>query len=83
MLSASLNKTFPSFRFQLETGYLKHVFNVFERLSYAFGDQESDWDVLWSHDYPFMTHSKQLTVLKSHQKVSSKCIERTLKKNAI
>ncbi|XP_041352291.1 probable tubulin polyglutamylase ttll-15 [Gigantopelta aegis] len=55
---------------KLETGYLKHVFNVFERLNYAFGDQESDWDILWSHDYPFVTLSKQLTILKPHQRVN-------------
>ncbi|XP_067680805.1 probable tubulin polyglutamylase ttll-15 isoform X1 [Haliotis asinina] len=55
---------------RIETGYLKHVFNVFERVGYVTGSQESDWDVLWSHDYPFIAFAKSLSNLKPHQRVN-------------
>ncbi|XP_033735324.1 probable tubulin polyglutamylase ttll-15 [Pecten maximus] len=54
----------------LGTGYLKHVFTVFDRIGYAVGDSESKWDVLWSHEYPFETLSKKLADLKPHQRVN-------------
>ncbi|XP_060062892.1 probable tubulin polyglutamylase ttll-15 [Ylistrum balloti] len=54
----------------LGTGYLKHVFAVFDRIGYAVGDSESKWDVLWSHEYPFETLSKKLADLKPHQRVN-------------
>ncbi|KAK3093406.1 hypothetical protein FSP39_015196 [Pinctada imbricata] len=54
----------------LETGYLKHVFAVFDRLGYTVGDSKSDWDVLWSHEYPFEALAKQISALKPHQKVN-------------
>lgn len=55
---------------QLETGYLKHVIETFEKLGYARvnGSEDQDWDVLWSHDYPFggiITHE-----LEPHQRVN-------------
>ncbi|KAK3611317.1 hypothetical protein CHS0354_029967 [Potamilus streckersoni] len=50
----------------LESGYLRHVFEVFSRLGYVHG--QANWDVLWAHDYPFS--AKHLTNLKSHQKVN-------------
>lgn len=52
------------------SGYLKHVFAVFDRIGYAEGDGESDWDVLWSHEYPFEIFSKKISNLKPHQKVN-------------
>lgn len=55
---------------QLEVGYMRHVFNVFERIGYRTGNSASDWDVLWSHDYPFKTMSADLGHLKPHQKVN-------------
>jgi tubulin monoglycylase TTLL15 len=55
---------------KLEAGYLKHVFNVFERIGYEIGDHSTDWDVLWSHDYPFNVLSQHLHNLKPHQKVN-------------
>ncbi|XP_033730076.1 uncharacterized protein LOC117319362 [Pecten maximus] len=55
----------------LGTGYLKHVFTVFDRIGYAVGDSESTWDVLWSHEYPFETLSKKLADLKPHQRVTT------------
>jgi len=46
------------------------VFAVFDRIGYAEGDGESDWDVLWSHEYPFEIFSKKISNLKPHQKVN-------------
>ncbi|KAL5009069.1 hypothetical protein ScPMuIL_014650 [Solemya velum] len=53
-----------------ETGYLKHVFAVFERIGYVFGEADSDWDVMWSHDYPFVKLAAYVSNLKPHQKVN-------------
>lgn len=55
---------------KLETGYLQHVFNVFERIGYETGDAESDWTVLWSHLHPFNVLSRYTSNLKPHQKVN-------------
>ena len=55
--------------FQLGSGYLKHVFTVFDRIGYMRGTPSSDWDVLWCHDYPFITLHKHLINLKPHQRV--------------
>lgn len=55
---------------KLESGYLKHVFAVFDRIGYALGNGDSDWDVLWSHEYPFESLAKKMSVLKPHQKVN-------------
>ena len=56
---------------QLETGYLKHVFAVFDRLGYVVGDGKSDWDVLWSHEYPFESLARQISSMRPHQKVGT------------
>ena len=55
--------------FQATSGYLKHVFNVFERCGYAVGNDNSNWDVLWSHEYPFVSLKTKIGKLKPHQKV--------------
>ncbi|XP_063428063.1 probable tubulin polyglutamylase ttll-15 [Mytilus trossulus] len=52
------------------SGYLKHVYAVFDRIGYAVGDAESDWDVLWSHEYPFESLSKKISIAKPHQKIN-------------
>lgn len=54
----------------VDSGYLKHVFLVLERLGYQRGTNNSNWDLLWAHDYPFRTLYSQLNNLKSHQKVN-------------
>ncbi|XP_034238966.1 probable tubulin polyglutamylase ttll-15 isoform X3 [Thrips palmi] len=51
------------------TGHLKHVFNVMRRLGYEESTVEDNWDVLWSHPYPF-TILPALKHLKPHQKVN-------------
>lgn len=55
----------------MEVGYLRHVFEIFERVGYQWtnGTVDSDWDILWSHDYPF-ANSKFFKELKSHQRVN-------------
>lgn len=42
---------------RMETGYLRHVVETFEKLGFqrVNGSEGDDWDVLWSHDYPFGT----------------------------
>ncbi|XP_052219728.1 probable tubulin polyglutamylase ttll-15 isoform X8 [Dreissena polymorpha] len=56
---------------RIETGYLNHVKIVFERLGFFVthhGDVE--WDVLWAHDYPFVTLKHALVDLQPHQRVN-------------
>lgn len=54
----------------LHTGYLRHVYEVFSRLGYVSRDGNSDWTVLWTHDYPFKTLSEHLSHLKPYQRVN-------------
>lgn len=54
----------------METGYLKHVKIVFERLGFVVTNDELDWDVMWAHEYPFITMAKIITALKPHQRVN-------------
>ncbi|XP_029650724.1 probable tubulin polyglutamylase ttll-15 isoform X2 [Octopus sinensis] len=55
---------------QLESGYLKHVFNVFESLGFATNGGENNWDVLWSHEYPFEELDHVIRRMKPGQKVN-------------
>ncbi|CAE1282372.1 TTLL15 [Acanthosepion pharaonis] len=56
---------------KVETGYLKHVFNIFKYLGYStYSQPKLNWDVLWTHDYPFLELVDDLTKLKPHQKVN-------------
>ncbi|KAJ8670438.1 hypothetical protein QAD02_001697 [Eretmocerus hayati] len=50
--------------------YLKHVFAVLDRLGFEKGTNNSDWDLLWAHDYPFRALYPSLNHLKPHQKVN-------------
>ena len=54
---------------KVNSGYLDHVFIVFERLGFTRGTNESNWDVLWAHDYPFKELKETIMNLK-HQKVN-------------
>ncbi|KAI1302332.1 Tubulin polyglutamylase TTLL6 [Halotydeus destructor] len=55
---------------KLEAGYLRHVFDVFERLGYRIvNGTEEPWDVLWAHDYPFTPAILNSQVLP-HQRVN-------------
>ncbi|KZC11297.1 Tubulin polyglutamylase TTLL6 [Dufourea novaeangliae] len=53
-----------------DTGYLKHVFAVLNRLGFQQSDNDSDWDLLWAHDYPFRVLSSNLSKLEAHQRVN-------------
>lgn len=53
-----------------DTGYLKHVLAVLERLGFNRSDNDSNWDLLWAHDYPFRTLSSTLNKLEVHQRVN-------------
>jgi tubulin monoglycylase TTLL15 len=53
-----------------DAGHLVHVNRVLKRLGFAQATNESDWDLLWAHDYPFSTIRPQMLNLKSHQKVN-------------
>lgn len=54
----------------VDGGYLRHVLVVFERLGYQRGGLDSQWDVMWAHDYPFTKLATQLAHLKPHQKIN-------------
>lgn len=53
----------------LQLGYLDHVADAFKKFNYTVGDDFSDWDVLWSYEYPFNKYYSQLASLQPHQKV--------------
>ncbi|XP_078676386.1 putative tubulin polyglutamylase ttll-15 [Branchiostoma floridae x Branchiostoma belcheri] len=57
---------------RVESGYLDHVFAVFKRTGYKRGGSESDWDVIWSHEYPFTDPVliPHLRAMKPHQKIN-------------
>ncbi|XP_012255220.2 probable tubulin polyglutamylase ttll-15 [Athalia rosae] len=54
----------------LDSGYLKHVYAVLERIGFQRGTNVSDWDLLWAHDYPFRSLYPSLNSLQPHQKVN-------------
>ena len=57
--------------FSLQEQPLIHVINVFRRVGYTQGGQLDNWDVLWSHEYPFLSLPSSLWAgLKPQQKVN-------------
>ena len=58
----------------MDSGYLKHVLNVFDRLGYVRG-AEDDFDVLWSHPYPFSIYNSTMLNLRSDQRVGRAFVE--------
>lgn len=57
---------------RVDSGYLRHVFEAFERYGYVRvnATDEDKWDVLWSHDYPFRIMKEQMMKLRPDQKVN-------------
>ena len=56
--------------YQVHSGYLNHLIDVLHRIGYTYTtDGNSDWDLLWSHNYPFTDKNTQLQELKPYQKV--------------
>lgn len=64
------HKKFWTFGKNVESGYLKHVFFVLQRLGYQEDANATDWDLLWAHDYPFRVLYSKLNNLSPHQKVN-------------
>ncbi|GLH07195.1 Uncharacterized protein GBIM_12709 [Gryllus bimaculatus] len=62
--------TYALFGKNVDSGYLRHVIAVFERLGFQRVDVSSNWDVLWAHEYPFRNMYSVLKNLKPHQKVN-------------
>ena len=67
----------PTLRFtpygkNLDSGYLKHVYAVLDRLGYerVSYNVSSDWDLMWAHDYPFKKIKPILKAMKKGQKVN-------------
>ncbi len=56
----------------LDSGYLKHVYAVLERLGYqrVSYNISSDWDVMWAHDYPFKKIKPLMKAMKKGQRVN-------------
>lgn len=67
----SISFVYKNCKIQATSGYLDHVFQIFNRLGYASGDKDSKWDVIWHHDYPFVDDEMRpiLLNLLPHQKV--------------
>ncbi|EFA07282.1 probable tubulin polyglutamylase ttll-15 [Tribolium castaneum] len=63
-------KTYWVYGKNVESGYLKHVFIILNRLGYKNDPNATDWDLLWAHDYPFRKLYPQLNHLRPHQKVN-------------
>ncbi|CAH0550539.1 unnamed protein product [Brassicogethes aeneus] len=63
-------KKFWAYGKNIDSGYLTEVFTVLDRLGYKNSPNTSDWDLLWSHDYPFRRLYQELKDLKPHQKVN-------------
>lgn len=53
-----------------DSNHLKSVFSVLDSLGFERTSNESDWDLLWAHEYPFNKLSNILHNLKSNQKVN-------------
>ena len=71
MISDNVN-TYLSFA-SADSPHMKHVRNVFRIAGYQRFDENKidNWDVLWSHDYPFGSKF-QLKELKENQLVMIK-----------
>jgi len=73
VFSQPQRKTFWAYGKNIETGYLRHVFQVLDRIGYEnLGENTSstNWDLLWAHDYPFTVLYSKLKNLQSHQRVN-------------
>lgn len=53
-----------------KNGLLKHVHLVLDRIGYEKSTNETPWNLLWSHDYPFRALYPNMHKLKPNQKVN-------------
>ena len=51
----------------IQKQHLRHVAMVLQRLGYRLHSDQ--WQIMWSHDYPFTSHRALIMNLKPHQKV--------------
>jgi hypothetical protein len=62
--------TYTGFFPQINSGYLNHLIDVLDRVGYTYTTHDDgDWELLWSHNYPFTELATQLQKLKPYQKV--------------
>uniref|UniRef100_A0A0A9XGS6 Tubulin polyglutamylase TTLL5 n=1 Tax=Lygus hesperus TaxID=30085 RepID=A0A0A9XGS6_LYGHE len=55
----------------VDSGHLRHVFDMFKWYGYQRVKKiDEEWDVMWSHDYPFQKLAPLMKNLKPHQKVN-------------
>ncbi|KAJ3636823.1 hypothetical protein MTP99_000332 [Tenebrio molitor] len=64
------HKTYWVYGKNVESGHLRHVFEVLDRLGYKNDPNATDWDLLWAHDYPFRKLYPRLNDLRPHQRVN-------------
>ncbi|XP_043684565.1 probable tubulin polyglutamylase ttll-15 isoform X2 [Vespula pensylvanica] len=57
-------------RYNNTTEHLKHIFVVLERLGFQPATNETQWNLLWSHEYPFITLAPVLKNLQPHQRIN-------------
>lgn len=58
------------YQFQENEETLDIVKNLFQKMGYRIHFHENmEWDILWSHTYPFYSLAKEMANLKSSQKV--------------
>lgn len=53
-----------------KNGVLKHVHLVLERVGFEKSSNETDWNLLWAHDFPFTALYPSMKNLKPHQRVN-------------
>lgn len=70
VIEGTENLVYWAYGRNINSGYLKHVYVVLDRLGYDNNPNETNWDLLWAHDYPFRTLYSQLRNLQPHQKVN-------------
>ncbi|XP_055373908.1 probable tubulin polyglutamylase ttll-15 isoform X2 [Condylostylus longicornis] len=69
-LTKESKPTFSIYGKSRNEDHLIHVLSVLKRLGLRRVPLQENWDLLWSHDFPFRNLSKKLKNLESHQKVN-------------
>ena len=56
----------------IDSGYLAHVYGPLERAGFVRTNYsvDSDWSLLWAHDYPFTKIRSTVMAMKPHQRVN-------------
>jgi len=66
------SRTYAIYGKRPDSGYLKHVHSVFNKLGYCrvYLNETSTWTVLWAHNYPFRVLSDKLSHMTQGQKLN-------------